>query len=161
MFSPAEGEHFPSTQTHTGLTSLNPCLETNGLCLGTAAGRGANSPFYYSEVHFNLHMRHCVCDGLCGGKHYSPERLARGKNKGDMGRIKNSLLQCRILIRGLECFQNGSRYERGEDQGSARKEHTHQFPLLANPCVACAVIIFQERSWRVGSLTRISHHKPK
>lgn len=37
------------------------CVEE--LLLGRK-GRGGRSPlFYYSEVHFNLHKRCCVCDG--------------------------------------------------------------------------------------------------
>lgn len=44
-------------------------------------GRKKKKPtlFYYSKVHFNLHKRHCVCDGLHEGKHYSPASLARKK----------------------------------------------------------------------------------
>lgn len=99
-------------QEQIGLTFLNFFPETNGLCWGTAAGKEEKKKplFYYSEVHFNLHKRHCVCDGLHEGKHYSPASSARKKNKGDMGRIKNNLLQCRILIRGPWCLQSGSRW---------------------------------------------------
>lgn len=77
---PTGGAVYP-TGAHTGLTFLNSCPETNGLCWGTAAGKEGKKKalFYYSEVHFNLHKRHCVCDGLHEEKHYSPASLARKK----------------------------------------------------------------------------------
>lgn len=70
------------TGAHTGLTFLNFFPETNGLCWGTAAGKEGKKKkalFYYSKVHFNLHKRHCVCDGLHEGKHYSPASSVRKK----------------------------------------------------------------------------------
>lgn len=53
-------------------------------------GRKKNSLFYYSEVHFNLHKRHCVCDGLHEGKHYSPASSARKKIREIWGGLKTT-----------------------------------------------------------------------
>lgn len=79
---PTGGAVYPMG-AYTGLTFLNFFPETNGLCWGTAAGKEEKKKnltlFYYSKVHFNLHKRHCVCDGLHKGKHYSPASLARKK----------------------------------------------------------------------------------
>lgn len=53
-------------------------------------GRKKKSLFYYSEVHFNLHKRHCVCDGLHEGKHYSPASSARKKIREIWGGLKTT-----------------------------------------------------------------------
>lgn len=63
------------------------CVEE--LLLGRK-GEKIKALFYYSEVHFNLHKRHCVCDGLHEGKHYSPASLARKKIREIWGGLKTT-----------------------------------------------------------------------
>lgn len=105
--------------------------------------------FYYSEVHFNLHKRQCVCDGLHEEKHYSPASSARKKNKGDTGRIKNNLLQCRILIRGPWCFQSKSRWssEYWKREGAWPRVRAGWMHRL------------KEKSWSYSPVSSCYHHR--
>ena len=84
-----------------GLLPRDKCFVLRSCCWEGKGGGERRPLFYYSEVHFNLHKRRCVCDGWHRGKNYSPGSPAKGeKNKSDLARIKNSALWHCILIRG-------------------------------------------------------------